>query len=140
VKYRKLRIAWSVMWGIAAIFFVVLWVRSYNVADIFGCNKQRAFGMTAFSAMGRMMFAPGETQNSLKTLWASLPHNVIHDLKGFSDGSGFKIITDTPPRGPKHVGITLPHWFLVLTAVGGMIVGRGDHSQKFAAMIDKAAI
>jgi hypothetical protein len=29
MKYRKLRIAWSVAWGIVAALFVVLWVLSY---------------------------------------------------------------------------------------------------------------
>jgi hypothetical protein len=28
MKYRKLRIAWSVAWGIAAVLLVVLWVRT----------------------------------------------------------------------------------------------------------------
>src|SRR5689334_15680121 len=29
MKYRKLRIAWSVVWGVVAMLLVVLWVRSY---------------------------------------------------------------------------------------------------------------
>src|SRR6476646_1576226 len=29
MKYRKLRIAWSVFWGLAAVLLIVLWVRSY---------------------------------------------------------------------------------------------------------------
>ena len=29
MKYRKLRIAWSVAWGVVAVLLVVLWVRSY---------------------------------------------------------------------------------------------------------------
>ena len=30
MKYRKLRIAWSVMWGIATVLFVTLWAGSYR--------------------------------------------------------------------------------------------------------------
>ena len=30
MKYRKLRIAWSVWWGVMAVLMVVLWVRSYS--------------------------------------------------------------------------------------------------------------
>ena len=33
MKHRKLRIAWSVVWGIAAVLLIVLWVRSYLVWD-----------------------------------------------------------------------------------------------------------
>ena len=29
MKHRKLRIAWSVAWGIAAVMLIALWVRSY---------------------------------------------------------------------------------------------------------------
>jgi hypothetical protein len=33
MRFRKLRIGWSVMWGVAAVLFVVLWVRSYSRVD-----------------------------------------------------------------------------------------------------------
>jgi hypothetical protein len=36
MRFRKLRIAWSVMWGIAAVLLIALWVRSYWVYDVFG--------------------------------------------------------------------------------------------------------
>ena len=35
MKYRKLRIAWSVAWGIACLLLVVLWVRSYSYRSNF---------------------------------------------------------------------------------------------------------
>src|ERR1700754_4951271 len=31
--FRKVRIAWSVLWGVAAVLLVALWVRSYWVQD-----------------------------------------------------------------------------------------------------------
>jgi hypothetical protein len=34
MKFRKLRIAWSVFWGVAAVLLIVLWVRS-NHKDVF---------------------------------------------------------------------------------------------------------
>jgi len=30
MKYRKLRIAWSVVWGVLAVLLCALWVRSYS--------------------------------------------------------------------------------------------------------------
>src|SRR5262249_35867124 len=33
MTYRKLRIAWSVAWGVVAVLLVVLWVRSYGDGD-----------------------------------------------------------------------------------------------------------
>jgi hypothetical protein len=35
MRYRKLRIAWSVGWGIACVLLIVLWVRSYSCLDSF---------------------------------------------------------------------------------------------------------
>src|SRR6478735_11109675 len=29
MRFRKLRIAWSVFWGLACLLLIVLWVRSY---------------------------------------------------------------------------------------------------------------
>jgi hypothetical protein len=34
MKYRKLRIAWSVVWGTIAVLLFVLWVRSYYHVDL----------------------------------------------------------------------------------------------------------
>jgi hypothetical protein len=33
MKYRKLRIAWSVGWGLLCLLLIALWVRSYSRAD-----------------------------------------------------------------------------------------------------------
>src|SRR4051812_13479439 len=33
MRYCKLRIAWSVAWGVVAVSLCVLWVRSYRTAD-----------------------------------------------------------------------------------------------------------
>jgi hypothetical protein len=38
MKYRKLRIAWSVAWGVVAVLLVVLWVRSYWIQDSIGTS------------------------------------------------------------------------------------------------------
>jgi hypothetical protein len=36
MKYRKLRIAWSVWWGVVAVVLCVLWMRSYKL-DLIRC-------------------------------------------------------------------------------------------------------
>src|SRR3954453_23888497 len=33
MRFRKLRIAWSVFWGLACLLLIELWVRSYFFAD-----------------------------------------------------------------------------------------------------------
>ncbi len=41
MRFRKLRIAWSVFWGLAAVLLVVLWVRSYWWVDQLGYHCPR---------------------------------------------------------------------------------------------------
>ena len=45
MKYRKLRIAWSV--GAAfCLLLIVLWVRSYSLDPIFGCRNKNGSYMS----------------------------------------------------------------------------------------------
>src|SRR4051794_2870734 len=53
MRFRKLRIAWSMFWGLACVLLIVLWVRSYwwNERILVGlCN--RAF--QASHVLGRL--------------------------------------------------------------------------------------
>ena len=38
MKYRKLRIVWSVAWGLLAVLLIALWVRSYSCCDIYASS------------------------------------------------------------------------------------------------------
>jgi len=42
MKYRKLRIAWSVTWGMVAVLLCVLWVRSYWFYELVDNGVYRA--------------------------------------------------------------------------------------------------
>jgi hypothetical protein len=55
MKFRKLRIAWSVVCGIACVLLVVLWVRSYWWCDMF--EKRTASQLLQLdSRKGRLSF------------------------------------------------------------------------------------
>jgi hypothetical protein len=49
MKHHNLRIAWSVLWGIAAVLLAVLWVRSYWWHDAFWLtdSNYRATGVSS---------------------------------------------------------------------------------------------
>src|SRR6478752_3846517 len=49
MTYRKLRIAWSVVWGLAAVLLIALWVRSEHRFDAIG---------SVTSAQGRLYLFP----------------------------------------------------------------------------------
>src|SRR6476660_4929266 len=56
MRFRKLRIAWSVMCAIACVLLIVMWVRSYSHRDTF--EKIDALGITVCSIQrGTLMFA-----------------------------------------------------------------------------------
>ena len=59
MKYRKLRIAWSVGWGLAAVLLIVLWVRSYWIADALVRGREtstESFNMSLSSSRGILRF------------------------------------------------------------------------------------
>jgi hypothetical protein len=51
MKYRKLRIAWSVAWGVVCLLLVVLWVRSYQKQD--GFTKPVGVGKSTYIVSNR---------------------------------------------------------------------------------------
>ena len=86
MRYRKLRIAWSVVCGIACVLLIALWVRSYSSLDeVYGnlTGKQKC---TVDSLKGR-----------IKVLWVHYPQHHLEfrptwesmDILG-SDASSWK--------------------------------------------------
>ena len=55
MKYRKLRIAWSVAWGAVAVLLGVLWVRSYWCRDEFTWNPETKESVRLYSAFGGVL-------------------------------------------------------------------------------------
>jgi hypothetical protein len=52
MKHRKLRIAWSVGWGMVAVLLCVLWVRSYWRSDVIEGPLSRTTRVSAESRYG----------------------------------------------------------------------------------------
>ena len=50
MRFRKLRIAWSVGCGIACVLLIVLWVRSYTVIDSHYCRLTDRWTLALFSS------------------------------------------------------------------------------------------
>jgi hypothetical protein len=115
MKFRKLRIAWSVAWGIVAVLLCVLWVRSYWYQDGFLFrNSPVMFG--GISLMGSVATGVQQGDDDMPTLyakslsieahpWLMKSREDIHTRFGFavtySNGGNFFVF---------------PHVFGVLTA------------------------
>ena len=114
MKFRKLRIAWSVGWGLAALLLCVLWVRSYwqveqvllpvtrSATVVIGSMPNVfVFGATDKSPTGTFTIISFPTKDWLAAV-AEGPNRPWNGLMMFS------VSTD---------GVMLPHWFWVLMSV-----------------------
>jgi hypothetical protein len=110
VRFRKLRIAWSGLFGIACVVLIVLWARShYSVDQIFLPTTRSAF--VSIGSMPDAIIA-GMTGNSPTGTWAMLnmPSDEWLAAVGESRDSWSGLITFKIVDG----GIVVPHWFGVL--------------------------
>jgi hypothetical protein len=106
MRFRKLRIAWSVGWGILAVLLTVLWVRSYWRVDFMRLGEDRV-----------CMSIDG----SVHTLCVIFGPSFGGTL--FSRDHVFRFNLGTPKYSLLGVGYdpfeygtwaVVPHWFLVL--------------------------
>jgi hypothetical protein len=110
MKFRKLRIAWSVGWGLASVLLIVLWVRSYWLRDAINCPIPG--GLDLGSMCGRIsvshyLDSPEDSRWARNWSWSSFQ------------------VKSTPPElraapswhyGSSRFGtyITFPIWFAVI--------------------------
>jgi hypothetical protein len=125
MTYRKLRIAWSVGWGVAAVLVCVLWGRSYRERDELRGRVGIDRGFVLYSMWGRVE-------------WDDfyLPRAQIYPL-GFVTYSGDEVPKFIFPRKrsgvwrvfdfhcenhPQCFIVAAPHWYLVFaSAVMGSV-------------------
>src|SRR5262245_11565222 len=109
MKFSKLRIAWSVLWGIACLLMIALWIWSYWRAELLRGRLVRDY--EAISVQGRL---------KLSLLDYPWPLRLVEVHESFSaDQRETKILFDhmqmyANSRGfgwNKGVRVLLPHWF-----------------------------
>jgi hypothetical protein len=124
MKYRKLRIAWSVGWGVVAVLLCVLWVRSYSYLDTFRGRFVR--NVTLQSAHGDLRLSIKQVATRLapqdSVYWDSnrIEKDIIVSLMGFPlGGSEFRIprvlVISTSTTAST---IWMPHWLPAFSAIG----------------------
>jgi hypothetical protein len=117
LKYRKLRIAWSVMWGAAAVLLVVLWVWSYwQGGEVTYRNESITEGNAEVglqSVRGRLLF-----------YWDT-DHNPPFRIGWFRQ----TFVAEEPPmpvfvwhNSPNSKYIEVPYWFgvAILAAISAL--------------------
>ena len=99
MKYRKLRIAWSVGWGILCLLLIALWVRSYWRCDVI---ERSSVGIS--STVGVVQFAAISPPSYIGWRRTSDP---VSDA--FGDMPWFAFHSE-----PSLWCINAPHWLLIL--------------------------
>ena len=116
MRFRKLRIAWSVFWGVPCVMLIVLWVRSYWRQDRAGflLNPTRMFAVD--SNRGTIEFQTyGPKQDNWGTFTKSVPHRDTLP-SGYVYNAGrrsWRWETDVYSR---RWFWTIPDWFFVFVA------------------------
>ena len=111
-RFRKLRIAWSVAWGVVAALLCVLWVRSYWIADTFG-RRHAAFVVMWTSDRGALnygRFVPSDPKH-----FTGLSDQWSYQRTSSSDANTrrFRFVIRR-----KAIFITLPIWLLGCLSTG----------------------
>jgi hypothetical protein len=116
MRFRKLRIAWTAAWAVAAVLLCVLWVRSEYRADYFRWRVSSTSGVTVFSAKGRIKCLAGEMNNRFQTEWFSIGHNRVYQLDVFAEGLGFDAVAEdrTARAGLVRYGFKIPLWLPIM--------------------------
>jgi len=146
MKFRKLRIAWSVAWGISCVLLVVLWVRSYRNQEscYMDIPPQQIVGAT--STCGHLILAktplptlPG-FQSSSRPHWggSSLGLAKLHPSMTYEETVNQIGLPSFPGLSYSHAGkvyrFVVADWLpIVLFAAFGAMPGcRGPIASAFA--------
>ena len=115
MKYRKLRIAWSVACGIASMLLMALWVRSYLWADYLKAPYPKGRDLVVVSRSGQLEVELYYLTAGELSYWQfdRLGPSELMELDGEPSlsGLGFKLYWGVPS------GIVVPLWFLVFFSV-----------------------
>src|SRR4051812_31684192 len=107
MRSRKLRIAWSVAWGAAALLIVILWARSYRSMDQLGGPLSKTRIILIGSINGHLLVQWPFHDWGYKWNVRSTALN-SEDRPGFYFDMEFRRLPD---------GFAVSQWFLALMAI-----------------------
>jgi hypothetical protein len=115
MRFRKLRIAWSVLWGLACVLLIVLWVRSYWWHDQPLVRLSHGYALLGDSMLKRVTFYLYRFEEepmplSVEFTTEAIEDDVPADLWG---GPAFYVATNADRAGTVRI-LYMPHWFPTL--------------------------
>lgn len=104
MRFRKLRIAWSIVLGVLGVMLIVLWVRSYRTQDVLHIQRPRKCYIHSTCGVFTSTFFPSFHDNA-ELEWSSRDPNVPEHTWWFRY---------CPSGIYSWYVITIPHWFVIL--------------------------
>ena len=129
MRYRKLRIAWTVAWAVVAALLCVLWIRSYRGdrdecrgLDILCCSRQGKIIIVKPKPVMRLEEAPGAIRHSYL-----MDREVDLDVQLHEGSFGFY----SRWQSKSAWLLQLPYWFIMavfvtFASIRGSIKADGD--------------
>jgi hypothetical protein len=108
MRFRKLRIAWSVGWGLLAVLLIVLWVRSYQSPH----DQIRLAGITCGSSHGNLWII--KRRNGL-LIPVGIGFEATKDMEVLTLTTATAFFYSFSSSGSEWVA-QCPHWFLFAIA------------------------
>jgi hypothetical protein len=109
--FRKLRIAWSVFWGLASILLIVLWVRSYYFYDTV-IRTNHSVALTIVSNNGVLYLAGSDPSEGAYS--SPPPHGTVTWHRYSLDPNDDMMPGFRWTWSPKYKSFQLPHWFAII--------------------------
>jgi hypothetical protein len=134
MRFRKLRIAWSVGWGMVAVLVIVFWWRSYSMLDAVWLPPTRQRAISLESLLGRVWLRNYGTYPP----WVVSPFHVRHlpMMNGWKaqTAGGFLGFTyyQESIKGGRSTVISVPHWFALLSCIPVGAVSWAHWSNRFS--------
>jgi hypothetical protein len=122
MRFRKLRIAWSVGWGIVAVALILLWVRSFWHIDIIEIRKPfpaLALGSGLETTLVRIYREP------MRSGWSFHTYSTHNQRKNENAILGFSY-----DLSDYDLSVTIPHWFVA--SFIGIVAVLGWFSWRFS--------
>lgn len=119
IKFRRLRIAWSVVCGILCLLLIVLWVRSYWWDDLVEGPILWPHGCSLTSTGGRLMLC-GMDEDDPVTYWSFLSIEASSRYAIRKQFLGPVFAFHPSQEGGSYIHV--PHWFLAIISAAMSIL------------------
>ena len=129
MRFRKLRIAWSVVCAIACVLLIVSWVRSQSLYDAVSWRSGKGMYYSLMSQYGHLTVVNGFNPNDYSSgTHFEIGHKALNPFVDspteptLSGILGLRWYSSHGVRAFRELILAVPHWFVVLLSAALAVV------------------